>query len=395
MLDLLIYTGLGLGAGFLTGLSPGLHPNTVIAMLLPVAVTMPLDIVLPLLIGMVVTHSMINHIPAILLGAPDSDSVLAALPGKQLLLDGKAHLAIIHGLNGGLIAMIVAIGLLIIGLFGLEKLYTAWEPYIPYGLSLILVVLVLRGRIGPNSIAVCLTGILGVGTLMMDSISQTFLLFPLLTGLFGASTLIATLQTNPAPDQQIIEETSITHEQARGGGIGALTGMVAGLLPGLGPSATLALLSPLFGSDRDEFMASLGGINTADTVFSLVAIYLIGRARSGAAVAVQQLTAITDQLIIQLAGLCFIVVPTSYLIAMRLVPVILRVYTTIPPKTMIKTVLITLTVFIGVTCGIPGLGVYALATAVGMTADTVGARKSLCMSCLIVPVILFGLGVSL
>lgn len=386
---------LGLCVGFVTGLSPGLHPNTVIAILLPIGARIEIDLVLPFLIGMVVTHSMINHIPAILLGAPDSNSVLATLPGKQFLLDGKADKAIINGLNGGLVAMYASLFLLGLGVFGLDHIYTMWEPYIPFGLSAIVLFLIIQGPIIANIITVIATGFLGIGTLMMTSISQTFVLFPLLTGLFGASMLIATLRTNPPPEQQQDGDMEITSTDIRGGIVGAFTGLIAGLLPGLGPSATLALFSPLLGSDRNTFMAALGGINTADTVFSLVAIYLIGRARSGAAVAVQQLTTVTDKIVIELVALSFLIVPTAFLLARHCLPVFLTIYTSIPPKTMIKGVLVFLTVFIILICGLPGLGIFCLATAVGIMCDELGARKSLCMACLIVPVILFTAGVNL
>ena len=54
---------------------------------------------------MAITHTFIDFIPSIFLGAPDEDSVLSILPGHKLLLKGYAYTGIILTLYGSATAL--------------------------------------------------------------------------------------------------------------------------------------------------------------------------------------------------------------------------------------------------------------------------------------------------
>jgi len=56
------------------------------------------------IIAMAITHTFLDVLPAIFLGAPDSDTALGVLPGHKLLLEGKGLIAVKLTVAGGLFA---------------------------------------------------------------------------------------------------------------------------------------------------------------------------------------------------------------------------------------------------------------------------------------------------
>ena len=75
---------LGCFAGIITGLLPGIHTNTVAALVLA-SLSVLLHYFSPLSLGifltsMVVVHSFVDFIPTIFLGAPEAETALGVLP---------------------------------------------------------------------------------------------------------------------------------------------------------------------------------------------------------------------------------------------------------------------------------------------------------------------------
>ena len=96
ILELILALIGGLIAGTFTGLIPGIHINLVSAWLLAIIASGFFDFVSPIVFvvficAMTTTHTFIDFIPSIYLGAPDDESYLSVLPGHQLLMDGKGH----------------------------------------------------------------------------------------------------------------------------------------------------------------------------------------------------------------------------------------------------------------------------------------------------------------
>ena len=73
---------------------------------------------------------------------------------------------------------------------------------------------------------------------------------------------------------------------------GGIAGTILGFLPGFGPAQGSIIAQELSGgggeADTETFLTALSGVNTSDTLFSLVAIYLIGNPRSGISVYISQ-----------------------------------------------------------------------------------------------------------
>ncbi|MGM0409019.1 MAG: tripartite tricarboxylate transporter permease [Bacteroidota bacterium] len=97
-LELILAILLGLMFGTITGLTPGIHLNLISVMLLsasPILLqyTNPLALAV-FIITMSVTHTFLDSIPSILLGAPESDTALGVLPGHRYLLKGQGLMAV-------------------------------------------------------------------------------------------------------------------------------------------------------------------------------------------------------------------------------------------------------------------------------------------------------------
>ena len=99
---------IGILSGTLTGLIPGLHINLVAIITLSLAITKTLSqtTLLIFIVSMAITHTFIDFIPSIFLGAPSEDTALSALPGHELLLKGQGHNAMKLTLIGSTIAII-------------------------------------------------------------------------------------------------------------------------------------------------------------------------------------------------------------------------------------------------------------------------------------------------
>jgi len=115
----------------LLSILPGLHAYNIMGLLVmliisaeeTLGVAIPPEVYLPFMMGMVVGWSMLNTIPAVLLGAPDESALFTVLPGQKYLMIGR-------GYEG---TMITAVG----GLAGVFFLVFVVGPFAPRVLPVI------------------------------------------------------------------------------------------------------------------------------------------------------------------------------------------------------------------------------------------------------------------
>src|SRR3989344_6385574 len=113
ILEIVVFTLIGIALGIVSGLLPGIHVNTISAFILAILPTLSgfstISIVIAI-VSMAVVNSFLSFIPSILFGAPDSETVLSVLPGHRMLLNGEAIEAIKLTAVGGGIALATVIG---------------------------------------------------------------------------------------------------------------------------------------------------------------------------------------------------------------------------------------------------------------------------------------------
>ncbi|MCK4860250.1 MAG: tripartite tricarboxylate transporter permease, partial [Candidatus Omnitrophica bacterium] len=209
-LEFLITALLGIAAGIFTGLIPGIHINLVSLLVVSLSVYL-LDIFsLPSLgvfiISMAVTHTFLDILPAIFLGAPDADTAMGVLPGHKLLLQGMGYEAVKLTVIGSLFSLILALILFPLFIIIVPNVYETLQPFIGWillgvALYMILIEKGLDKKFWAFSIFL-MAGVLGIIVLTMPNLKQP--LFPLLSGLFGISMLIVSLSNKvEIPKQRI------------------------------------------------------------------------------------------------------------------------------------------------------------------------------------------------
>ena len=118
MFDVIIALFSGLILGTITGIIPGLHVNAVNSFILISLTQIVSDFPLALTIFVVVlsiTHSLVDIVPSIFLGAPNEESFLTILPGHEMLIKGEGFEAVILTILGAVSS--IPIILIIVPLF--------------------------------------------------------------------------------------------------------------------------------------------------------------------------------------------------------------------------------------------------------------------------------------
>lgn len=301
--DLIIACIIGVLCGTFTGLVPGIHVNTVGAFVFASSSTMLAflspEVLGVFLISMAIAHALLEFIPSMFLGIPEEGTVLSVLPGHHLLLQGRGKEAIRLVALGGFGAILVTILLLPIFALILPPLYSFIKPYIWILLLLVVIYMFIRLNRDLNSIAWSMvlflfSGIMG-WVMLNSPISSGVSLLCMFTGLFGVSTLLFSLsESSVVPPQNDDHHLNVDSNILRGIFAGGIAGSILGFLPGMGPAQGSILAQEISGGgdtgeNKDSFLVAMSGVNVSDTLFSLIAIYLIGNPRSGIAVYVDKM----------------------------------------------------------------------------------------------------------
>ena len=416
MLALSVLAGIGVGA--VAGLLPGVHVNNTSAILLGmtpsmVAAGLPALYVAVMIIASTISQSFLDIIPSIFLGAPDEATAMAVLPGHRMLLEGRGVEAVRLSAMGSGLA--IAISLLLIA--PLSFFFTAFsgpiQAYMGYILIVIsaLVILSSRGtgpfaRIKDRLKAVawaaaifCACGALGLASLNVGPllsplvlITPPSMLLPLLSGLFGAPTLLLSLRASPGiPPQQKSSPSLPVREVIRG----AMVGTAAGALVSWFPAVSTGVATTITGTfskkseaDDRRYLVSVSGVNTANAIFSLVALYAIGHPRSGAVVAAEgAIGSIDFMTFILLVLVMCIAGAVTYPLAILAGGSAAGIFSRVNYRLLNASVLL----FLGTMClamtGFLGLAVFLLSAMVGMAPHLVGVRKTCLMGVLLMPCI--------
>ena len=417
---------IGFFLGIISGLTPGIHVNN-FALVLLALTPLFLEIgfepfyIAVMILSNSVTQTFVDIIPSIFLGAPEADTALAVLPGHKLLMEGRGSEAVRLSAIGS--AGSVAASLLIavpLGLFFLN-IYGTIDAYIGWILIFIVVLMIAteNGEVvegqgslvhlkykGYAIILFLLSGMLGMfafeNTVMMTpfvTFGEPSILLPLLSGLFGASMLVLAMMTNSEvpPQQKNCMFTLPGKKTIRGIISGSAAGSFVAWLPGVSSAVGTIIARLLVREDKSEdaskeFIISLSGANTANAIFSLIALYTIHRTRSGAMVAINGLVNIEDwdmSIMILLLAIIVFVSIMSYYATINLGDRISGLLSKMDYSKLCWVVLIFLTFMVVMLTGWFGLVIFLISTPVGMVASFAKIRKTHAMGVILLPVILY------
>ena len=393
--EILLAVVLGVSFGIFTGLIPGIHVNLIAVLLISLSVYL-LAYVSAFSLGvfvfaMALTHTFLDIIPSIFLGAPNEDTAMAVLPGHKMLLEGIGYEAVRLATIGSLMSLLLGTILLPVLVFAVPLLYGFLQKAIGWILVCVVVFMILIEKKDGKfwgALVFLFSGLLGV-LVFNAHLNQP--LFPLLSGMFGVSTLLLSINDGAVlPLQYITQNIRLPFfDYLKGISAAVFSGWLTSLLPGLG-SAQAAVLAGTFFRDISGYLyiVVVGGINTVNFLLSLVTFYTIEKARNGGVVALQQLL---GGISFYEMGLFFAVGLIAGGIATILTLFIGKRFVIILGyfnyETVCCCVLLLIVILSFVLSGWKGFIVLFISTAIGVLPPLLRVKRSLAMGCLLLPVI--------
>ena len=388
----------GVALGTVSGLTPGIHANTFALLLAGVAPSVPgpVRFVGAAMLAAGTVHTFLDVVPALALGVPDPAMASSALPGHQLVLAGQGREAIRLSALGSAGAVVLAVPLAV----PVTRAMTAVYPTLLANLSLVLGAVVValvateatnRGRVGA-ALSVLASGGLGVTALDLPAgglVASGGMLAPLFTGLFGGPVLLDALTGEGVPAQEEPRVAVSRRAVAGLASLGTVAGAVVGYVPGVSSAiaATAALLAVPDGGPRG-FVVTTSGVNTANTIFALLALVTLGTPRTGVMVAVQEAGVPLDLPV--LLGSVLAAAAAGFILVVAVGDGYLRWVGRADYTKLSVGVLCLIVVVFGVLTGPLGIGVFAVSTVVGLIPVRFQARRAALMGVLLVPLILGG-----
>jgi len=402
-LEILLFSILGICVGTITGLIPGFHINTVIPLILGMTFLFASPYYLTtFIVSLTITWIFISYIPSVFLGAPQEDTSLAVLPGHRLLLEGRGYEAIKLTIIGGMGSLIITLILVAIFSSSFSNLYDMLRPYIQYLIAIVVLFMIASEKklrkILSAAFIILLSGFFGIITLSSSIVPSENVFFPMLTGMFGLSTIIISMKgKSKIPTQKEDSNLNISKvDLLKFILLGSVAGTIVGLLPSIGVSQAATIVSYLgrLGETR-SFLVSLSGIRVAHEVVSLLSLYIIKTPRSGGSIAIQQvLPELTFYDALLMVGVICFVSGIAVLITMFLGKRIPKFLAKVNYKYLSLTVIIFMLVMVFLMTGVYGLLIVFTSTSIGLLCAHMGIKRSHCMGCLLIPSILIFSGLN-
>lgn len=394
ILQLLVAVTCGLILGTITGLTPGLHINLVSVLLVALSGKLtginPESIAL-IIISMAVTHTFLDTIPSIFLGVPDPEKVAVTLPTHRMVFDGEAHQAVMLTIFGSFISLLLCILLTPAFIITFKAMQTLVAGYIGIILLILALLLIVQEKKKVQAAAIfLLSGLLGHLVLNMPTLREPLL--PLLSGLFGISTLILGIESDSKIPEQRITGINLSRPiKCKALASSVIAGAMGSFLPGMGPSQIAILGAKLFKGLGDKgYIILVGGLNTVNMTLSIAMLYAANKARNGAIVAASQLIPyLSLRLLLILISSCLIAAGISTILVITLSRRISKVICKVNYKKVSITLILFILILVTMLSGGIGLIVLATSTALGVTCNYLEVGKNHMMGCLLIPVILF------
>ena len=402
-LSLILFVLIGIGSGIVLGLLPGAHVNNILPLILALTVSFSSPYCLAVfIVALALTQIFISFIPSVFLGAPEADTSLSVLPGHRLLLEGRGYEAIKLTVVGGICSLLLSLVLISALANYFTFLYKISRPYIQYAILLVIIFMIFSEKKLKKMLSavliVILSGFLGILTLGSSIVPQQNVLFPVLSGLFGLSTIIVSMgQRSKLPKQKEEDRIMVKKKDLmKSILLGSFAGIIVGFLPAIGVSQAAVMVQSLAGmGETRSFLVTLSGINTANEVFSLSSLYLVNNPRSGASVAIGRILQEVsfNEMVLLIGVICF-TAGISSLVTLYLGKKIPKFLVRLNYRYLCFTVILFLIIMVFFITGVYGLLILFTSTSIGLLAVNLGIKRSHCMGCLLIPSLLFFSGVN-
>ncbi len=394
IIEIFIILVLGILIGIFTGLIPGIHVNLVATMLFAISPILlryfePLSLAV-FIISLSLTHSFLDTIPSVYLGAPENENALSVLPGQKMLLRGEGYQAVKITILGTYIGLLAAVALVPVFMMTAQKIYPALKPYLVYILIALMSYMILKEKQKFWAFFLFLiSGTLGIIVFSIPNLNEP--LFPMLSGLFGVSGLIISYSENTKiPIQTIDKRIKLKFKDLGKAILGSsIAVFLIQFFPGLGPAQGAVISNQLVKVKDKGYLALVGAMGTMSVVFSLVTFYTLGKAKDGTIVVISKIMEIDIKSFILMIA-AFLV---SGSIAVFLTLFFSKVFSRIIAKINYKALVLGIICFIFLMTillnGWIGIIILITSSTIGLIAPLKEIGRNHAMGCLILPVILY------
>lgn len=423
----------GVAIGVFSGLTPGIHSNTLSAILVAYSAYLlnffsPADILI-IIFAAAITHTFLDIVPSVFIGVPDEDTAIAVLPTHDMVLDGEGVEAVSISAIASLISFFLSLPVFFIFLVLLQTLSGIIRSVTLYFLVFISIYIILSegrdstlvGTYNSNSgrflsfirsklfsklsllkkifyslLVFSISGFLGVVALENSQLAElgpaSSVLLPLFSGLFAAPALMSSIAGESyIPEQKI----KLKLPELKSILFGTFSGSIVSLFPGTSSGVATSLASSRM-SKREEYISALSSANTSNALLCFAVFFSIGNVRSGAVDAFSKFLRGNNFLDTGFEGDLFYLLLIGVLTALLATQLTVlwaiiasKVFTKVNFRFLSAFVLILLTFTVWYLNGWFGLCIFAVATPIGASTIFLGVRRIQCMGCLILPMILF------
>lgn len=418
LLFILYMSVIGAAIGTFTGLIPGIHVNTLSAIMLASypALESLLSGLIPehsiaicvsaCIVAASVVHSFVDYVPSVFIGAPDPDDVMTMLPGHRLLSEGRGMVAVraaaIGSCIGTCISVLLAIPLQLILFAGLGDYFDSVTSLI---LMMVILIMILRERTVRNALCAAavllISGMLGLAVMDLNIPSEGpfgegTLMFPMLSGLFGIPTMIQSLRSPKTSAQTDYEKHPVGPFPALKG---VITGALTGWFPGI-TATTGAILSSTITPERrpEDFISMTASIGSSAAVMMIVTLSITGKGRSGTMMNVSE---ILGDSVIGPVNDCFLLLLLSaaiaallgYQITIACGKLASAIASRFEMDRLNRFCLVLMIILVFIFTGPYGILVLAISTFIGFIPISMGIGRYHLTGCLIIPTLLTYLGI--
>ncbi|MBN2454890.1 tripartite tricarboxylate transporter permease [Candidatus Woesearchaeota archaeon] len=376
--------------GTLTGLIPGLHINLVAVLALSSASLLqgylsPVQIAVAIVV-MSVTHTFVDFIPSIFLGAPEGETALSVLPGHQMLLRGRGYEALMLTLVGGIFSLISAAVFFPLAIILYPLIFNPANHIIHWLLLAAVLFFILREKEHEKKLSatavVMLAGCLGL--LALEKVNEPLL--PLFSGLFGVSTLLSSMMRKTKIPLQRVNAARLPKSWLKSSAIGTLFGGLINLFPALGPAQAATMAGIFVRSTTKSYLLMVGAVNTASMLLALATLHSINRARNGSIEVLSSLAEINLATVATFLAAVLVAAPLIVFVTINIARKSSEVVARMPYRAMCIAVIAVIVAAVSLLSGWKGIIVLATGTAIGLMAISSGISRSHSMASLILPV---------
>jgi len=371
---------LGILIGMVSGLIPGLHSNTAIAVLSTLGI--PDEAMGAIIVALFSSHLVVSFVPSIFFGIPNDPSIVSVLPGQRMVKEGRGITALKIVLVSILISTMVCVVAFSSSLTIFPVIYATIKPFVGYILIAFSGVLIWKSKNWFLTLGIfLLSGILGTFTM---NVKMYDVFLPLFGGFYAMGSIITYQKGAKIPKQKDEPlDSSIMKYIA----IGILLGFFADLLPGIGaPSQIATFATFIIPLNTPGYLASIAAISTSESIFSFSTSASIDKSRMGATAWLSSYVSIGDNLVYVLV-LFLLSVTISGAIVFFARNWIGKLATLDFSKINILIALYLIAI-IFVLDGIEGLAILAVSSCLGYATIRLGVSRTTLMGAIIVPTIL-------